>query len=83
MNTTLCRLIFHFFRFYYAEIRRKLWPKAPAKEAAASFQVYFMHINFFEKPNKKIYDRAKELYFDATIFVLYLLLSTCQKKNGN
>ena len=62
------------FRFYYAEMRRKLWPKAPAKEGAldqmsTKFQVYFIRINFFTKPNKKIYNRAKELYCDATIFV--------------
>ena len=40
-------------RFYYAELRRKLWPKAPAKEDALgqmskNFQVYFIHINFFK-----------------------------------
>ena len=28
------QIIFHFFRFYYAEMRRKFWPKAPAKEGA-------------------------------------------------
>ena len=44
------RIIFYFFRFYYAEMRRKLWLKAPAKEGALgqmskNFQVYFMHIN--------------------------------------
>ena len=55
-------------------MRRKLCPKAPAKEGALgqmskNFQVYFIHINFFHKPNKKIYDRAKELYCEATIFV--------------
>ena len=27
--------MFHFFRFYYAEMRRKLWPKAPAKESVS------------------------------------------------
>ena len=52
----------------------KLWLKIPAKEGALgqmpkNFQVYFIHINFFKKPNKKIYNRAKELYCDATIFV--------------
>ena len=56
-------------------MRRKLWPKTPAKEGALgqmskNFQVYFIHIIFFTKPNKKIYYRAKELYCDATIFVL-------------
>ena len=81
----MCRIIFYFFRFYYAEMRRKLWPKAPAKEGtlgrtSKNFQVYFIHINFFKKPNKKIYNRAKELYRDATIFFLihYCLLN--QKK---
>ena len=67
-------IIFNFFRFYYAEMRRKLWPNAPAKEGALSqmsknFQVYFIHIVFFKKLNKKNYNKAKELYFDATIFV--------------
>ena len=62
-------------------MRRKLWPKAPAKEDALSqmskkFQVYFIRINFFKKPNKKIYIRAKE-------FIFVSLLSTCPKKNGN
>ena len=48
----------NFFHFYYAEIRRKLWPKAPDKEGALgqmskNVQVYFIHIIFFKKPNKK------------------------------
>ena len=35
----------YFFRFYYAEMRGKLWPKAPAKkgvlgEMSKKFQVY-------------------------------------------
>ena len=39
-------------------MRRKLWPKVPAKEGALgqmskNFQVYFIHINFFQKPNLK------------------------------
>ena len=63
----MCRIIFHFFHFYYAEMREKLWPKAPVKEGALgqmskNVQVYFIHINFFKKPNKKIYNKAKELY---------------------
>ena len=54
-------------------MRRKLRPKAPAKEGALgqmleNFQVYFIHINLFKKSNKKIYNKAKELYCDATIF---------------
>ena len=65
-------------------MRGKLWPKAPAKEGALAqmlknFQVYFIHINFFKKPNKKIYNRAKELYCNATIFVSDYLPSTFPK----
>ena len=30
----MCRIVFHFFRFYYAEMCRTLWPEAPAKEGA-------------------------------------------------
>ena len=50
------------------------WPKAAAKEGALgqmskNFQVNFIHINCFENPNKKIYNRAEKLYYDATIFV--------------
>ena len=46
-------------------MRTKLWPKAPAKEGALgqiskNLPVYFVHINFFKKPNKKICNRAKE-----------------------
>ena len=64
----------HFFHFYYAEMRRKLWPKAPVNEGALgqiskNFQVYFINIHFLRNPMKKIYNRAKELYCDATIFV--------------
>ena len=38
-------------------MRRQLWPKALAKEGALgqmskNFQVYFVYINFFKKPNK-------------------------------
>ena len=86
--TSLCRIIFHFFRFDYAEMRRKLWPKAPAKVGALSqmsnnFQVYFIHINFFKKPNKKMYNRAKDLYCDATTFVFWLFIVYLPKKNWN
>ena len=69
-------------------MRRKLWPKAPAKEDALgqmskNFQVYFIHINFFKKPNKRIYNRAKELYYDATIFVFWFFIVYLPKKNEN
>ena len=66
-------------------MRRKLWPKALTEEGAfgqmsKSFQVYFIHINFFKKPNKKIYNRAKELYCNATIFVFWFFIVYLPKK---
>ena len=81
----MCRVIFHFFRFYYAEMRRKLWPTVPAKESALgrmskNFQVYFIHIHFFKKPNKKMYNRAKELDCDATTFVFWFFIVYLPKK---
>ena len=66
---------------------RKLWPKAPAKvdalgQMSKNCQVHFAHTNFFKKPNKKIYRRAKELYYNVAITYLFFdyLLSTCPKK---
>ena len=58
----MCRIIF---RFYYAEMRRKFWPKAPAKEGALgqmsrNFQVYFIHINFFKKPKTAKWPKAAD-----------------------
>ena len=66
-------------------MRKKLWPKARAKEGALGqmskdFQVYFMHINLFEKPNQKIYNIAKELYCDTTIFVFWFFIVNLPKK---
>ena len=66
-------------------MRRKLWPKAPAREGllgqmSKNFQVYFIHINFFKKPNRKIYNRAKELNCDATIFVNWFFIVYSPKK---
>ena len=84
----MCRITFHFFSLYFPEMRRKLWPKAPPKEGALgqiskNFQVYFRHINFFKKPNKKIFNRAKELHCDATIFAFWFYIVYFLKKNGN
>ena len=69
-------------------MRRKLWPKAPAKEGALgqmskNFQVYFIHIIFFKKPHKKNYNGIKELYCDDTIFVFSFFIVYLPKKNGN
>ena len=63
-------------------------PRPKAKEGALgqmskNFQVYFICINFFEKPNKKIYNRAKEWYCDATIFVIWFFIVYLPEKNGN
>ena len=69
-------------------MRRKLWPEAAAKEGALSqmsknFQVYFIPQIFLRNQMKKIYNRAKELYCDATIFVFYFFIVYLPKKNGN
>ena len=46
------------------------------------FQIHFTHTYSFKKPNKKNYNRAKELQY--TVMLLYLfydsLLATCPKK---
>ena len=81
-------LIFQFFHFYYPKMRRKLWPKTPDKESVLHqmskiFQFYFIHINYFKKPNKKIYNRPEELYCDAPIFIFWFLTVYLSKKNGN
>ena len=63
-------------------MRKKLWPKAPTKEGALgqitkNFQIYFIHINCFKKPNRKNLQSYTAmllyLYFDS-------LLSPCPKK---
>ena len=66
-------------------MRRKLWPKAPAKKGtlgqmSKNFQFYFIYTIFLKKPNKIIYNRAKELYCDATIFVFWLFIVYFPKK---
>ena len=40
----------------------------------------FIHINFLKTPNKKIYNRAKELYCDATIFLFWFFIVYLSKK---
>ena len=66
-------------------MRRKLWPKAPAKEGAlvqmaTKFQVYFVHILFLRNPTKKFTIEPKSY----TAMLLYSffdsLLSSCPKK---
>ena len=72
----------------YSEMRRKLWPKAPARKGtldqmSKNFVVYFMHTNFFKKPNKNTKEpknyTAMLLYF----FFFDSLLSTCPKEMEN
>ena len=67
----MCRIIFHFFRFHYSEMRRKLWPKAPAKvdalgQMSKNFQVQV------QEP-KSYTAMLLYLFFDS-------LLSTSSKK---
>ena len=71
--------------FYYAEMRRKLWPKAVAKEGARcknNFSLLYTY-KFFFKSNKKIHNRANKLYFDATIFLFWFFIVYLPKNNGN
>ena len=49
------RIIFHFLHFYYAEMLRKLWPKAPAKESQMATKISSLLYTYklFKKPNEK------------------------------
>ena len=54
-------------------------PRHPPKKGALgqmskNFQIHFIYINIFKKQNKKIYNRVKELYCDATIFVFWFFI---------
>ena len=60
-------------------------PRHPPKSSALgqmseNFQVYFIHILFFKTPNKKIYNRAEEFYYDPTLFVLGFFIVYLPKK---
>ena len=51
------RIIFHFFNFYYAEMRKKLWLKAPAKEpksytAKLLYLFFWFFIVYLPKKNE-------------------------------
>ena len=63
----------------------KLWPKAPAKESVlsqVSKNFHLKHVHFLRNDTKKICNRGKELYYDATIFVFDSSLSPYQDKIG-
>ena len=66
-------------------MRKKLWPKALAKEGtlgqmSKNFAIYFIHINFFKKPNKKITMEPRSYIAILLYLFIYSLLSTCSKK---
>ena len=52
-------------------------------QISKNFQVYFVHINFLINRRKKIYNRAEELYCDATIFVFQLFVIYLPEKKRN
>ena len=84
----MCRIIFHFFRFYYAEMRRKLWPKAPAREGALgqmskNFHFYFIHIKFLKKPNKKKLHQSQRVIQRCYYICFKIFYCLLTKKNGN
>ena len=52
-----------------------------------NFQVYFIYINFSRKQTIKIHNKAKEFYYNATMFVfefsiVYLRKKKWEPKNG-
>ena len=67
-------------------MRRKFWPKAPAKEGALGLMsknchLYFKHIHFFKKPNKKKLQWSQRVIlrcYYICFLILYCLLA--QKK---
>ena len=67
-------------------MRRKLWPKASAKEGplgqmSKKFQVYFRQINFFKKTNKKKFTIKPKSYAAMLLYLFFdSLLSTCPNK---
>ena len=72
----MCRIIFYFFRFYYAEMRRNLWPKASAKERATwqrifKFTLYYIWI-FLRNRTKQFTIEPKS--YTAMLLYLFLIL---------
>ena len=63
--------------------RHPLW-RVPWARCQKIFK--FTHINFFKKPNKKIYNKAKELHCDVTTFFIWFFIfyfpKKCKLKNG-
>ena len=53
----------------YKKFYKELSKEGALGQISKNFQVYFIHINFLRNQTKKIYNRAKELYYDATIFI--------------
>ena len=83
--------MFYFFLVYDAEMHRKLWPEAPAKEGALGqmskkfLSLLYMY-TFFEKPNKKkIIVEPKMLcdilrYYYTCFSTIHCLLAKKKKK---
>ena len=65
-----------------------IWPKAPAKEGALdqmseNFQVWFIHINLFKKPNKKNLQYSKKVKLRCYYICFWSFIVYLPKKNGN
>ena len=67
-------------------MHRKLRPKAPAKEGALgqmskNFQVFFVYISLFKKPNKKKFTIESKSQSTMLLYLFFgSLMSTCPKK---
>ena len=66
-------------------MRRKLWPKAPAKEGALgqmskNFKVYFIHINFFFEIKQKNFKWNQRFILRCYFIFLILYCLLAQKK---
>ena len=77
------KTIFSYFFISFNKIVAQRTYQRALGQMSKNVQVYFIHINFFEKPNKKIYSRAKELSCDVTIFLFWFFIVYLLKKNGN
>ena len=88
MCQTLCRIIFHSFLFYDAEMHRKLWLKALAKEGALGqnvnkFSSLPYKYKFFEKPNKKCTVELKSYTAMLLISVFRFVIVYLTEKHEN
>ena len=74
------RTIFHFFRFYYAEMRRKfcIW-RVPWARCQKIFK-FTLYIEIFVRNQTNKFTIDPELYCDTNIFIFWSFIVYLQKK---